>query len=266
MGRAVTGSPLDRLLLPLAVADPLTAAWARRSDRACISAHFCPLIHRPADRFSIALNVVRPLRGPPLQLCASHKAEVDTPYYTDRAAKDHSLIDRYPYKADQADRWPKLVSILHHRPQVLLAVGLDKVPCTLRAQCALLRRIDIAHEGQKHERVDNSADCLIEQKLDHDIFRALLVLGWLDSLDIWVVGCRGDICREEVLEEALPEDIRWVANDAENGELEDLVDVERKGCLCRCASASRALKSKQQCRARYPCTLTVPARGRWTQC
>jgi hypothetical protein len=37
---------------------------------------------------------------------------------------------------------------------------------------------------------------------------------------------RGDISGEEVFEKTLPEDIRGIADDAEYGELEDLVDVE----------------------------------------
>lgn len=51
---------------------------------------------------------------------------------------------------------------------------------------------------------------------------------------------RRDICREEVFEKTLPEDVWRVADNAEYCEFKDLVDIEREGCLCRYVSASRA--------------------------
>lgn len=53
---------------------------------------------------------------------------------------------------------------------------------------------------------------------------------------------RGDVRREEVFEKALPENIRWVADDAEYREFKNLVDVDRKWRLYKCMSASRAHK------------------------
>lgn len=121
----------------------------------------------------------------------------------------------------------------------------DDVPCALSAQYALLRSVDIGHEGQEHEGIDYGADCLIEQELDHDVLRALLGLRGLDGLDIWVVRGRGDVGGEEVFEESLPEDVRWVADDAEYGEPENLVDVQRKRRLCRYRSAGRVLEARK---------------------
>lgn len=51
---------------------------------------------------------------------------------------------------------------------------------------------------------------------------------------------RLDICREDVLEKTLPEDVWWVADNAEYGKFKDLTDVERKGRLYRCVSACKA--------------------------
>lgn len=102
-----------------------------------------------------------------------------------------------------------------------------------------MRSVDVGHEGQKHEGIDDGANCLVEQELDRDILCALLGLRRLDGFNIWIVRGRGDVGGEKVFEESLPEDVRWVADDAEYGKLEDLVDVQRERRLCSCKSASR---------------------------
>lgn len=137
--------------------------------------------------------------GPPStppSSCAGHEAEVDAPNYTNRTAKHNPLIDRNPYKANQADRRPEFVPVLDHWPHLLLAILPDHVPCALRAERALLLCIDVTHECNEHECIDYSADCLIKQEFDQDVLRALLGLCRLDRLHVWVVGGRGNICRE----------------------------------------------------------------------
>ena len=39
---------------------------------------------------------------------------------------------------------------------------------------------------------------------------------------------RGNVCREEIFDESLPKDVGWVADNAEDRELEHGVEVERK--------------------------------------
>jgi len=58
----------------------------------------------------------------------------------------------------------------------------------------------------------------------------------LDGLDIWIVRGRGNVRREEIFEKSLPKNVGWVADNAEDGKLEDRIKVERERCailICR---------------------------------
>jgi len=122
-----------------------------------------------------------------MTLGAYGQTQVNAPHHTDGATKHYALVNRYPQEADQAYRRPELVTVLHHRPQLIHAVRLDNIH-GIHARLAL--RIDIAHVRQKHERVHNSAKGLVEDEFDEDIGLAERRLSavWFGT---WLFGCRG---------------------------------------------------------------------------
>jgi hypothetical protein len=166
-------------------------------------------------------------------LCAHSQTQVYAPHDTHRATKEYPLIHWHPQEADKAYRRPEFVSVLHHGPQLIRAVARDHVHCvdTRFALC-----IDIAHVAEEHERVDDSADGLVEQELDEDVGLAERRLGGV-GLGGWLFGRRrggGHVGRELVFEVALPDYVGWGAEYAEERKLEDCSIVERKGRLATC--------------------------------
>lgn len=193
---------------------------------------------------------------------SNHEAEVDTPNYTDRAAEYHPLVHRYPDETDQTDCRPEFVSIHDHRPQFLLTLLPDNIPAALRAQCTLLRCIHVAHKCQEHDCIDYRTDCLIEEELDKDVVFAFLGLGRLNGLYVRIVRGRRNIGREDILQEALPEDIWRIADNTEYGELEDLADVEGERRLQSVLSANElcskfGLSHTLSLYAERPCARTL---------
>jgi hypothetical protein len=158
--------------------------------------------------------------------CSSvhHETQIDAPDYTHRAPKNHSLIDWYPYKADQADHWPEFVPVLHHRPGLVAAILRNCAPGIL---LALLRCIDVCHVRQKHECIDYCSDRLIEQELDQDIaFACLCCGGFARFLVADFQGDIGYVRREMVFEEGLPNNVGRVTDYAKYGKLDDWRNVE----------------------------------------
>lgn len=109
-------------------------------------------------------------RLPPLGVAQGlrtcHKTQVNTPYDTNRASKDYTLVHWNPKKAYQAYRRPKLVTVLHHWPQFGSTICLHNIH---GIDACISLRVDIAHVSKKHERIDYRADCLVQQELDKNI-------------------------------------------------------------------------------------------------
>lgn len=210
------------------------------------------VVTRPYVHLEYSLSV-RSRRGrPPTarpELCVRSQTQVDTPQHTHRATKHDPLIDGYPQEANEAYRRPKFVSVLHHRPRIVHAVADDHIHSV---DARLVQRIDIAYVTQEHERIDEGTDRLVEHKLDQDIGFAERCLCGV-GLGTGLLGRRrgwrrGHICGELVFEEALPDDVWRVAEDAEEHEFEYRRVVEAEGRLGQMSAGKpRACRIAQWC-------------------
>lgn len=153
---------------------------------------------------------------------AHSQAQIDSPHNTHRAAKHDSLINRYPQETNQANKGPKLIPILHHRPQLRATICHHRIPRFHARFTLCIRERDI---GKEHERVNHSTDRLIQHKLDKHICLAERCLGGV-GFGGWVLlrgrGAREDFGGEQVFEQGLPDDVGRVGEDAEEGEFEHL--------------------------------------------
>jgi hypothetical protein len=152
-------------------------------------------------------------------LSTHRQTQINPPHNPDRAPKQHPLINRHPQKADQANRRPELVSIHHHRPELVPAIRLHHIPSI---HTGLALRVDVAHVGEEHERVYYRADGLVEKEFDKDVCFAERRLGGVGLLLGRDRGGGGNVGWEVVFEVGLPEDVGRGAEDAEEGEFEDL--------------------------------------------
>jgi hypothetical protein len=203
--------------------------------------------------------------------CTNHyssihrQTQVDAPNHADRATKHDPLIHGHPYKADQADCRPELVPVLHHGPRFVAAFLHNRAPSVL---LALLRCVDISHIRQEHECVDERADGLVEQELYQDVDLAGLRLGGLGALLFLAAfrGHGGHPGRKKIFEEGLPYDVGRIADDAEDGKLDDWCDVEGKRCLWYWRVRSdRAFYFSRNC-LRYLCRMILPVQEHWKSC
>ena len=54
---------------------------------------------------------------------------------------------------------------------------------------------------------------------------------------------RGNVRREEIFEKSLPKNVGWVADNAEDGKLEDRIKVESERCLADAGQQAGPQKS-----------------------
>jgi hypothetical protein len=204
-------------------ASTYTCAWfqlrrhvAQKTRRAC--AENCRLVSKSAEPYAQVLQTQAS------SICG--QTQIDSPDHAHHGTEQHSLIDGDPQEADQADSRPELVPVLHHGPCLVAAVLCNCAPSVL---LALLGSIDISHVCQEHECVNYCANGLIQQELDQDIDLADLGLAGRSGLLIGAfLGGGRYVGGKVVLEERLPDDVWWRADNAEHGKLEHWRDGERE--------------------------------------